>query len=169
MGLVLQMSGVGREFVSGGRPLPILEQVDFTLATGDAVALRGPSGCGKTTLLHIAGTLDKPSTGSVMLLGDNPWAMTETQLAAFRNQHIGFVFQEHRLLPQCNVLENVMLPTLAGFSKEPRKAQLQRAEELLDRVGLADRRNHRPGTLSGGERQRAAVCRALIMLSLIHI
>lgn len=163
MGLVLQMSGVGREFTSAGQPLPILDRVDLTLATGDALALRGPSGCGKSTLLHLAGTLDKPTTGSVMLLGDNPWAMSEVQLAAFRNQHIGFVFQEHQLLPQCNVLENVLLPTLAGFSKEAKKVQRQRAVELLDRVGLAERHNHRPGTLSGGERQRVAVCRALIM------
>jgi len=162
MPIVLQMHSVGRSFAAPGGPISILSDVDLELRSGDAIAIRGPSGCGKSTLLLIAGTLDTPTSGFVEILAENPWTLSTGKLAQFRNQHIGFVFQEHRLLPQLNVLENVLLPTLAGFEHDHNAAE-QRAAELLDRVGLKDRRHHRPAALSGGERQRVAVCRALIL------
>ncbi|MEZ6125715.1 MAG: ABC transporter ATP-binding protein [Planctomycetaceae bacterium] len=162
MPIVLSMQNVTRTFDSVRGSLTILKRVDMTLMSGSAVALRGPSGCGKTTLLHIAGTLDQPTSGIVQILGQNPWTLNERKLAEFRNRHIGFIFQEHQLLPQCSVLENVLLPTLAGFTAD-RKAAVNRAHQLLEKVGLQDRRSHRPAALSGGERQRVAVCRALIM------
>ena len=161
MPIVLQMNNVGRTFSSSAGELTILENVNLQLSSGDAVALRGPSGCGKSTLLHIAGTLDKPTSGDVAILNENPWTLSAEKLAGFRNQHIGFVFQEHQLLPQCSVLENVMLPTLAGFDRNLKPLK-QRATDLLEQVGLQDRSTHRPAALSGGERQRVAVCRALI-------
>lgn len=161
MPIVLQMSNVSRTFHAGDKHLKILDNVNIQLSSGDAVAMGGPSGCGKSTLLHIAGTLDQPTSGTVAILNENPWTLSARRLAAFRNQHIGFVFQEHQLLPQCSVLENVLLPTLAGFSQN-RKELIQRAENLLEQVGLQDRKSHRPAALSGGERQRVAVCRALI-------
>lgn len=158
----LELSDVSRCFPTAAGDLEILSHVNFTLNAGQAVALRGPSGCGKSTLLHIAGTLDQPTSGTVKIVDKDPWTLSEEQLAEFRNQHIGFIFQEHQLLPQCTVLENVMLPTLAGFTKDT-KAARNRALQLLDTVGLQDRLQHRPASLSGGERQRVAVCRALIM------
>ena len=161
MPVVLQLHSVARQFDAPGGAVPILENIDLTVSSGDAVAVRGPSGCGKSTLLLIAGTLDEPSSGIVEILGENPWTLSAHELARFRNQHIGFVFQEHRLLPQLNVLENVLLPTLAGFDNDRRTTRV-RATQLLDRVGLTDRLHHRPAALSGGERQRVAVCRALI-------
>lgn len=160
MPLVLNLHHVSRTFDSAGGPVEILKDVDLRVVSGSAVAIRGPSGCGKSTLLHIAGTLDRPTTGVVEILGENPWLLSSRRLAAFRNHHIGFIFQEHQLLPQCSVLENVLLPTLAGSSSDADVRQ--RARELLDRVGLQHRLTHRPGMLSGGERQRVAVCRSLI-------
>lgn len=157
----LELADVSRRFSTAAGDLEILSHVNFTLKAGQAVALRGPSGCGKSTLLHIAGTLDRPSAGTVKIEGQDPWALSEEQLAKFRNQHIGFIFQEHQLLPQCTVLENVMLPTLAGFTTDM-KAARSRAIQLLEAVSLQDRLQHRPSSLSGGERQRVAVCRALI-------
>lgn len=161
MTIVLKMVNVSRSFSTAAGELTILENVNMTLSSGDAVALRGPSGCGKSTLLHLAGTLDQPTSGIITILNENPWTLSANRLAAFRNQHIGFIFQEHQLLPQCSVIENVLLPTLAGFDSN-RKELAIRAEELLVQVGLKDRRTHRPAALSGGERQRVAVCRALI-------
>ncbi len=161
MPIVLRMNNVGRTFSGANGELTILEGVNFQLSSGDAVALRGPSGCGKSTLLHIAGTLDKPTSGNIEILNENPWSLSANKLAGFRNQHIGFVFQEHQLLPQCSVLENVLLPSLAGFDRNLKPLK-QRAIELLEQVGLQDRSSHRPAALSGGERQRVAVCRALI-------
>lgn len=161
MPIVLQMNDVTRTFSSSTGDLTILKNVNFSLSSSEAVALQGPSGCGKTTLLHIAGTLDQPTSGIVTILNENPTVLSARKLAAFRNQHIGFIFQEHQLLPQCSVIENILLPTLAGFSTN-RKELVGRAEELLEQVGLKDRRSHRPAALSGGERQRVAVCRALI-------
>lgn len=157
----LELNDVCRTFTTAAGDLEILSHVNFTLNAGQAVALRGPSGCGKSTLLHIAGTLDQPTSGTVKIVDQDPWKLSEEQLAKFRNQHIGFIFQEHQLLPQCTVLENVMLPTLAGFTKD-KKAARDRAIQLLETVGLQDRLQHRPASLSGGERQRVAVCRALI-------
>lgn len=162
MPVVLRMHRVERSFDGPGGSLSILTDVDLELHSGEAMAIRGPSGCGKSTLLLIAGTLDTPSGGVVEILGENPWTLSARRLARFRNQHIGMVFQEHRLLPQLNVLENVLVPLLAGFETE-RRATEQRAKELLERVGLKDRLHHRPAALSGGERQRVAVCRALVL------
>jgi len=161
MPIVLQMNNVGRTFSTAAGELTILDNVNLQLSSGDAVALQGPSGCGKSTLLHIAGTLDKPTSGEVAILNENPWHLSAEKLAGFRNQHIGFVFQEHQLLPQCSVLENVLLPTLAGFDRDVKPLK-KRAVDLLEQVGLQDRSAHRPAALSGGERQRVAVCRALI-------
>ncbi len=161
MPLVLQMYDVCRTFETAGGPLTILSDVNLQIMSNTAVAIQGPSGCGKSTLLHLAGTLDQPTSGSLQILGENPWILRKSRLAAFRNQHIGFIFQEHQLLPQCSVLENVLLPTLAGFAGD-RAGARRRATELLERVGLQHRMTHRPAALSGGERQRVAVCRALI-------
>jgi lipoprotein-releasing system ATP-binding protein len=143
----------------------VLEGVDLRLAPGDALCVSGPSGCGKSTLLNILGALEPPTAGEVTLFGRNPFTLNEAELAVFRNREIGFVFQEHHLLPQCSVLENVLLPTLvAAGAGVPAPADLEaHARELLSRVGLAERLDHRPAELSGGERQRAALARALVL------
>jgi lipoprotein-releasing system ATP-binding protein len=138
----------------------VLKNVDLQLQRGEALAILGPSGSGKSTLLHILGTLDQPTSGTVELESKNPFAFPERELADFRNRHIGFVFQDHHLLPQCSVLENVLIPTLVN--KNGRGKSVAWARQLLDRVGLAGRLEHRPAELSGGERQRVAVARALI-------
>jgi lipoprotein-releasing system ATP-binding protein len=144
--------------------LPILNGISLALNRGDAVAITGPSGSGKSTLLYILGALEPPSSGSVTLDGANPYQLGEHAQAAFRNRHIGFVFQDHSLLPQCSVLENVLTPTLAAPSQDGSPmTDEQRARELLAHVGLGDRLDHRPAELSGGEKQRAAVARALIL------
>ncbi|MCX7386172.1 MAG: ABC transporter ATP-binding protein [Planctomycetota bacterium] len=160
MPLVLHMDNVSRSFETPQGTLMILQDVSLRVMSGTAIAIRGPSGCGKSTLLYLAGTLDQPTSGLIEILGENPWRLGSGRLASFRNQHIGFIFQDHQLLPQCSVLENVLLPSLAGFGAEGDVRQ--RANSLLERVGLKDRLHHRPGRLSGGERQRVAVCRALI-------
>ncbi len=160
MPVVLEMHSVSRTFRTSAGELPILRDVSLRVVSGEAVAIRGPSGCGKSTLLYLAGTLDRPTSGVVEILGENPWSLSGRRLAAFRNQHIGFVFQDHQLLPQCSVLENVLLPSLAGFDSPA--GLRERAAALLERVGLGGRLHQRPGRLSGGERQRVAVCRALI-------
>ncbi len=160
MPLVLHMHNVSRSFETPQGKLSILQDVSLRVVSGSAVAIRGPSGCGKSTLLYLAGTLDQPTSGLIEILGENPWRLSSGRLASFRNQHIGFIFQDHQLLPQCSVLENVLLPSLAGFGSEGDVRA--RANSLLERVGLKDRLHHRPGRLSGGERQRVAVCRALI-------
>ena len=160
MTLVLNMQNVTRTFDAPGGPISILKDINLRVLSGSAVAIRGPSGCGKSTLLYLAGTLDAPTSGTVEILGENPWRMDAHRLASFRNQHIGFVFQDHQLLPQCSVLENVLLPSLAGFDATGNVRG--RAEQLIERVGLSHRLHQRPGRLSGGERQRVAVCRALV-------
>jgi len=135
--------------------------VSLTLEAGQSAAILGPSGSGKSTLLHIVGALDEPTSGSVTLDGDNPFVLDAAGLARFRNQNIGFVFQDHYLLPQLTVLENVLIPALADGAPS---AEIQaRAKDLLARVGLAERLDHRPAELSGGERQRTGVARALLL------
>jgi lipoprotein-releasing system ATP-binding protein len=137
----------------------VLSGISFRLSRGDALAVVGPSGSGKSTLLHILGALDTPSSGSVTLDGASPFELEEKQLAAFRNEKVGFVFQDHCLLPQCSVLENVLTPTLVSRSNSDRA---EAARMLLDQVGLSERLDHRPAELSGGEKQRVALARALI-------
>lgn len=149
-----------KDFPTAVGPLTILKDVNFALDLGQNLAILGPSGSGKSTLLHILGTLDFPTSGQVRLLGENPFELPETQLAAFRNENVGFVFQEHHLLPQLTVLENALIPALA--SGAPSGEQVERAKMLLARVGLTTRLGHRPAQLSGGERQRVAIARALL-------
>jgi lipoprotein-releasing system ATP-binding protein len=156
----LKVSELRKDYPGPGGALPILAGVSFELERGQAVAVMGPSGSGKSTLLYILGTLEPPTSGTVTLDGRDPFALPETELAAFRNRQVGFVFQDHCLLPQCSVLENVLTPTLvAGDARQ----RLDRARWLLEQVGLASRANHRPAQLSGGERQRVAIARALIL------
>ncbi|MBN2241653.1 MAG: ABC transporter ATP-binding protein [Acidobacteria bacterium] len=143
-----------------GRRLAVLSDIDFTLNDTESVSIMGPSGSGKSTFLYILGALEPPTSGSVKLAGRNPYELNEKDLASFRNREIGFVFQDHHLLPQCSVLENVLVPTLVS---PPDDSLKQRAMDLLEQVGLADRIHHRPHELSGGEKQRAALARALIL------
>ena len=143
--------------------LAILTDVSLALDRGAAAAIMGPSGSGKSTLLYILGALDPPSSGTVTLDGRNPYQLGERDQAAFRNERVGFVFQDHSLLPQCSVLENVLAPTfVARSATQSGAAEADRARTLLTQVGLADRLEHRPAELSGGEKQRAAIARALI-------
>jgi lipoprotein-releasing system ATP-binding protein len=139
----------------------VLCGIDLDLDSDKSLAIMGQSGSGKSTFLHVLGGLDKPSAGKILLDGLDPLAMNETDLANYRNQKVGFVFQDHHLLPQCTVLENVLLPSLLGST--PKVEVIQLAKDLLARVGLENRMDHMPSELSGGERQRAAVARALIM------
>ena len=156
----LVVTDLHKSFVLGERELAVLSGLSFTLAPGETLAVLGPSGSGKSTLLHILGTLEPPTSGKVTLAGRDLHALPEPDLARLRNESIGFVFQDHYLLPQYSVLENVLLPTLA-FKKHWEGAE-GRAAELLERVRLGDRLRHRPAELSGGERQRAAIARALL-------
>ncbi len=142
--------------------VPIIDDVSLEVARGDAIAIMGPSGCGKSTLLYILGALERPSAGTVTLDGKNPFELDEAAQAAFRNAHVGFVFQDHLLLPQLSALDNVIAPSLVSATPEPAVSVRDRARTLLTQVGLADRLDHRPGELSGGERQRVAIARALI-------
>jgi lipoprotein-releasing system ATP-binding protein len=158
---MLQVTRLSKEYPTPRGPLRVLTDVSFDLRPGDAAAVTGPSGSGKSSLLYILGGLEPPSSGTVTLDGDNPFQLTAAALAAFRNRRIGFVFQDHSLLPQCTVLENVLVPTLVGNGKRGLDAAGD-AEDLIARVGLADRIDHRPSALSGGERQRVAIARALI-------
>ncbi len=156
----LEATDLVKEFPTRGEPLRVLRGVSLSLDRGDNVAVVGPSGSGKSTLLHVLGGLDPPTSGQVRLEGVDPFALDQIALAAFRNERVGFIFQEHHLLPQLSVLENVLLPALSHGSPSPDAAR--RAAELVEQVGLAERRDHRPAELSGGERQRAAVARALL-------
>lgn len=156
---MLEITGLTKEYPTPRGPLSILEGISFSLGRGEAVAIMGPSGSGKSSLLYILGALEPPTAGSVTLDGRNPFHLKERELAAFRNKQIGFVFQDHCLLPQCSVLENVLVPTLVAESKD---GHADRARALLDQVGLGERLEHRPAELSGGEKQRVALARALI-------
>lgn len=155
----LIVTNLRKDYPTPRGPLAVLAGISFHLSRGDAAAIMGPSGSGKSTLLHILGALDNPTSGSVTLDGANPFELDEKSLAAFRNEKVGFVFQDHCLLPQCSVLENVLTPTLVSRSNgDP----TERARTLLDQVGLTERLDHRPAELSGGEKQRVALARALI-------
>jgi len=142
--------------------VPVLREITLEIGRGESVAIVGPSGSGKSTLLNIMGTLDRPNTGQVLLDGRELNQLDDIQLAAVRNREIGFIFQSHHLLPQCTVLENVLVPTLANNDTALHNGAVERAKQLLEKVGLGARHRHRPGQLSGGERQRVAVVRALI-------
>jgi lipoprotein-releasing system ATP-binding protein len=157
----LVVQDVSKSFPTRGEPLVVLRDCSLELSAGQNAAIVGPSGSGKSTLLHILGALDAPTSGRVTLGGEDPFALDERRLAHFRNRNIGFVFQDHHLLPQLTVLENVLVPALADGT--PPRESVDRARDLLDRVGLAERLEHRPAELSGGERQRVGVARALLL------
>jgi lipoprotein-releasing system ATP-binding protein len=157
----LIVESISKSFPNGEQSLTVLQEASLQLSAGESLAIVGPSGSGKTTLLQIIGALDRPDSGSVSLDGEDPFSLSENDLAAWRNQRIGFVFQDHHLLPQLTVIENVLVPTLAGHATGD--AYQERATELLDAVGLDRRYDHLPGQLSGGERERVAIARALLM------
>ena len=161
---MLAVSNVSKSYPTPRGPLTVLDDVSFSLAPGEAAAMTGPSGSGKSSLLYILGALEPPSSGTVLLDDQNPFSLTAAELATFRNQAIGFVFQDHCLLPQLSVLENVLVPTLvAGRDRKADAADVTaRARDLVAQVGLGERLDHRPGELSGGEKQRVAIARALI-------
>jgi lipoprotein-releasing system ATP-binding protein len=161
---LLKLDKVTKNYTAaeGTAPVVVLRELSFEISAGESVAIVGPSGSGKSTLLNIIGTLDHPTSGRVWLDQQDLGQLDELRLAAIRNHQIGFIFQSHHLLPQCSVLENVLVPTLADKKSKTREGALERAGKLLKRVGLNDRLHHRPGQLSGGERQRVAVVRALI-------
>ena len=158
---MLIASNLTKAFQTPQGSLAILNNVSLSLSRGEAAAIMGPSGSGKSTLLYILGALDPPSSGTVTLDNQNLYELNEKDASAFRNQQVGFVFQDHSLLPQCSVLENVLTPTLIGHEKSPVEYQT-RARELLDKVDLGHRLDHRPSQLSGGEKQRVAIARALV-------
>ena len=162
-GTLLKLLDVSKTYPApaGAEAPAVLSHVNLTVREGESLAIVGPSGCGKSTLLNIIGTLDRPTAGRVLLAEEDLAGMDDDALAGLRSRQIGFVFQLHHLLPQCTILENVLLPTLAAREEDRRGAEA-RARALLDRVGLSERLGYRPGQLSGGERQRAAVVRALI-------
>lgn len=165
---LLQLTEVTKRYPAAGGAdgVAVLAGICMEVNPGEMLAIVGPSGSGKSTLLQIIGTLDRPTSGQVLLAGKNLAALDDLQLAEVRNRQIGFVFQAHYLLPQCTVIENVLVPTLAAGKSEIQNPKSEtgtaRAERLLKRVGLGERLHHRPGQLSGGERQRVAVVRALI-------
>ena len=156
---MLEVQKISKQYPTAAGPLSVLSNVDLSLKPGDAAAIMGPSGSGKSTLLYILGALEPPTSGSIALDGRNPFQLAPAALAAFRNEQIGFVFQDHCLLPQCTVVENVLIPTLVATNTN---GTLARARELVTQVGLSARADHRPAALSGGERQRVAIARALI-------
>jgi len=156
----LVVRGLCKEFCSAAESLRVLDGVELEMSTGEDISIVGPSGCGKSTLLYILGTLDKPTAGEIALDGVDPLALDVKHLAKYRNENIGFVFQDHHLLPQLSVIENVLLPALANG--KPSNDAITRANELIASVGLTDRSAHLPSQLSGGEKQRVAVARALL-------
>jgi len=160
--VVLKLEKIHKHYESADRsPVEVLKGVSLTVKRGDSIAIVGPSGCGKSTLLNILGSLDSPTSGNIQLDGQELSNLSEQELAAVRNQKIGFIFQSHHLLPQCSILENVLVPTLAEKGKASLDA-IERAKRLLESSGLEHRLTHRPFQLSGGECQRVAVVRALI-------
>ncbi len=157
---MLKLENVSKEYPTPRGPLPIVSNVSLSLSPGDAVSIMGPSGSGKSTLLYMMGALEPPTSGRISLEGQDPFSLSEQELAAFRNRQVGFIFQDHCLLPQCSVLENALTPTLVASNDDNHSG---RARRLLDAVGLSERLEHRPAELSGGEKQRVALARALIM------
>ena len=162
--MLLQLNDIVKRYdsVSGNESLAVLDGLSLQIDRGESVAVIGPSGSGKSTLLNIIGALDKPTSGTVSIDGQNIVNLDEQKLAALRNEQLGFVFQAHHLLPQCTVLENVLVPTLVNAKHKNNKDTIERAKRLIERVGLKGRIDHRPGQLSGGEQQRVAVVRALV-------
>src|SRR5438552_976100 len=161
---LLKLTAVSKRYESpaGAEQVTVLRDITLEIERAESVAVVGPSGSGKSTFLNILGTLDRPTTGQVLFDSRDLSLLDDVQLAAVRNRQIGLIFQAHHLLPQCTVLENVLVPTLANRDAALRNGAIGRARQLLDKVGLAARLEHRPGQLSGGERQRVAVVRALI-------
>jgi lipoprotein-releasing system ATP-binding protein len=157
---VLEVTRVSKDYQTPSGPIRVLSDIDLSVGPGRSVSIVGPSGSGKSTLLYILGALEPPSSGTVLLDGQNPFELDDRRLAAFRNQHVGFVFQDHHLLPQCSVLENVLVPTLVA--RDRTEDVDGRARELIEQVGLTARLHHRPHELSGGEKQRVALARALV-------
>lgn len=164
MASLIELKSVSKSYTDpgSGAPVPVLRDVNLAIEPGESVAIVGPSGCGKSTLLNILGTLDEPDEGELIFDGTLLRGSKPEQLSALRSQKIGFIFQLHHLMPQCTVLENVLLPTLALKDKPTAAKSSARAEQLLAAVGLLDRMSWKPAQLSGGERQRVAVVRALI-------
>lgn len=156
---MLQATHVSKHYDTPAGPLPILKDVTLSLEPGDAVSIVGPSGSGKSTLLYVFGALEPPSSGEVKVEGQNPYTLSDKELSSFRNRSVGFVFQDHCLLPQLTVLENVLVPTIVAADKS---GVTDRARALLKEVGLSHRLDHQPAELSGGEKQRVAIARALI-------
>ncbi|WP_164102710.1 ABC transporter ATP-binding protein [Candidatus Laterigemmans baculatus] len=151
---------LAKSYPTPSQPLVVLSDISFSMERGESLAIVGPSGCGKSTLLNLLGALDRPTSGRFELSGTDPAQLNEAALARFRNEQIGFIFQDHHLLPQLTVLENVLVPALAAG--RPDAGATARARQLLDRVGLSDRLSHIPGELSGGQKERVAVARALL-------
>jgi len=158
----IHAENISKDYRSPAGALSILRGASLTLNAGESAAIMGPSGSGKSTMLNILGTLETPDAGELTIVGQHPFSLGPQGVARFRNHTIGFIFQEHHLLPQCTVLENVLLPTLADKHRGNGGSDVKRARSLLDRVGLSARLDHRPAALSGGERQRVAIARALI-------
>lgn len=158
---ILEVTGLRKSYFHLGQEVHVLTNVDFRLGEGDLVSIVGKSGVGKSTFLHVAGALDRPTSGRVFYGGTDVFGMSDEELATFRNRNIGFVFQFHHLLPEFSALENVMMPAL--IARKNRKEASERAAWLLEQVGLTHRLTHRPSELSGGEQQRVAVARALMM------
>ena len=156
---LLEATNLSKSYPTPAGSLTVLSDVSLALSSGDAACVMGPSGSGKSTLLYVLGGLEPPTSGTVRLDGRDPYALSPAELAAFRNREVGFVFQDHCLLPQCTLLENVLVPTLVGEREE---GLADRARHLLTQVGLAERVDHKPSELSGGEKQRAAIARALV-------
>ena len=156
---LLEAKNISKSYSTPRGPLSILNGVTLSLAAGDAISIIGPSGTGKSTLLYILGALEPPTSGEVTLDGRNPFTLSDKDVSAFRNREVGFVFQDHCLLPQLTVLENVLIPTMVGTSNGDMR---QRATQLLDQVKLSHRLDHRPAELSGGEKQRVSIARAMI-------
>ena len=158
---MLIAKSLSKQYPAPGGALAVLQDVSLEVNRGESVAIMGPSGCGKSTLLYVLGALEPPTSGTVTLDGTDPYSLGERAQAAFRGSSIGFVFQDHLLLPQLSALDNVLAPTLAAPELDRRTIE-SHARDLLSSVGLADRLDHRPGELSGGERQRVAIARALV-------